>query len=188
MGDALNRVVNKTTPQPVFTFVDDFFGSGTKAESAESQRVVHDSVNGVLGPEETLVKKNVFAQSAEILGILVDYTNGTVRSKDRAIEKMFHLHDQHRHHGTSTNAILTMHILYTKPVCAHDARNDTFRYAHNSHDPSKPEDNGNPQRTVCVRSVARGYSSRFNADPVVRYPDWSVPSGHCRYAARLYHI
>ena len=91
VGDALNRVVNKTTPQPVFTFVDDFFGSGTKTEATASQQVVHDTVNGVLGPEGISVKKNVFAQSAEILGILVDYTTGTVRPKDRAIEKMFYL-------------------------------------------------------------------------------------------------
>ena len=37
------------------------------------------------------MKKNVFAQVAEILGILVDYTTGTVRPKDKAIEKMFYL-------------------------------------------------------------------------------------------------
>ena len=91
VGDALNRAVNKRAPQPVFTFVDDFFGSGTHTEATESQRVVHDTVNGVLGPEGISVKKNVFAQRAEILGILVDYTAGTIRPKDRAIEKMFYI-------------------------------------------------------------------------------------------------
>ena len=91
IGDAMNRTVNRTTPQPVFTFVDDFFGSGTLPETLASQQIVHDTINGVLGPDGVSVKKNVLAQKAEILGILVDYTTGTVRPKDRAIEKMFYL-------------------------------------------------------------------------------------------------
>ena len=91
VGDALNRAVNKIAPQPVFTFVDDFFGSGTRPEAVAAQQAVHETVNGVLGPTGISEKKNVFAQSAEILGIMVDYTSGTVRPKDRAIEKMFYL-------------------------------------------------------------------------------------------------
>jgi hypothetical protein len=91
IGDAMNRTVNRTTPQPVFIFVDDFFGSGTLPETLASQQKVHETINGVLGPDGDSVKKNVLAQKAEILGILVDYTTGTVRPKDRAIEKMFYL-------------------------------------------------------------------------------------------------
>ena len=91
VGDAMNRTVNRLTPQPVFTFVDDFFGSGTLPETTTSQEIVHTTINGVLGPDGVSVKKNVLAQKAEILGILVDYTTGTVRPKDRAIEKLFYL-------------------------------------------------------------------------------------------------
>jgi hypothetical protein len=91
VGDALNRAVNKIAPQPVFTFVDDFFGSGTRPEAVAAQQAVHETVNGVLGPAGISEKKNVFAQSTEILGIMVDYPSGIVRPKDRAIEKMFYL-------------------------------------------------------------------------------------------------
>ena len=91
IGDAMNRTVNYQAPKPVFTFVDDFFGSGTWPEAMQSQQIVHDTIRGVLGYEGLSVKKNVFSQTAEILGILVDYTTGTVRPKDKAIEKMFYL-------------------------------------------------------------------------------------------------
>jgi hypothetical protein len=91
VGDAMNRTVNARTPQPVYTFVDDFFGSGTRSETEIAQQITHDTIRGVLGHEGLSVKKNVFAQVAEILGILVDYTTGTVRPKDKAIEKMFYL-------------------------------------------------------------------------------------------------
>ena len=37
------------------------------------------------------MKKNVFAQTAEILGFLVDFPSGTVRPKNGAIEKLFFL-------------------------------------------------------------------------------------------------
>ena len=91
VGDAMNRIVNRTTPQRVFTYVDDFFGAGTKAEADEAQQKVHAVIRGVLGDEGLSVKKNVFAQTAEILGMLVNFTNGTIRPKDKAIEKMFYL-------------------------------------------------------------------------------------------------
>ena len=35
------------------------------------------------------MEKNVFAQTAEILGILVDCVDGTLRPKDKALDKMF---------------------------------------------------------------------------------------------------
>ena len=34
------------------------------------------------------MEKNVFAQTAEILGILVDCVDGTLRPKDKALDKM----------------------------------------------------------------------------------------------------
>lgn len=91
VGDAMNRTINTISPQPVFTFVDDFFGSGTKPQTEESQRIVHTTIRGVLGYEGLSEKKNVFSQNAEILGIMVNYVTGTVRPKDKAIEKMFYL-------------------------------------------------------------------------------------------------
>jgi len=91
VGDAMNRVVNRTTPHRVFTYVDDFFGAGTKVEAEEAQKRVHEVIRGVLGAEGLSVKKNVFSQTAEILGILVDFTKGTLRPKNKAIEKMFYL-------------------------------------------------------------------------------------------------
>jgi hypothetical protein len=91
IGDAMNRTVNARAPSTVSTFVDDFFGSGTRDEALECQQIVHDTIRGVLGNEGLSVKKNVFAQKAEILGFLVDCTAGTVRPKDHAIDKLFYV-------------------------------------------------------------------------------------------------
>ena len=46
-------------------------------------------MRGTLGFDGLSVKKNVFAQTAEILGFLVDFPAGTVQPKKGAIEKMF---------------------------------------------------------------------------------------------------
>jgi hypothetical protein len=76
VGDALNRNVQASCMRVVFTFVGDFFGTGTFQHAIEAQ----DGLS---------MKKDVFAQTAEILGFLVDYPTGTVRPKNGAIEKMF---------------------------------------------------------------------------------------------------
>ena len=54
----------------------------------QAAAVVHEIIRGVLGPTG-LSEKNVHAQVADILGILVDCTKGTLRPKDKAIEKLF---------------------------------------------------------------------------------------------------
>jgi hypothetical protein len=155
----MNRTLNQPTPQPVFTFVDDFFGSGTLPETMASQEIVHDTINGVLGPEGVSVKKNVLAQKAEILGILVDYTTGTVRPTDRrVIEKMFYLifsidiwAPQPLRYWQCLASIIH------KPLRTSHGRHDPVRdtnYTHDTQGPWQPEDKGNTQRTVCNRSMA----------------------------------
>ena len=52
---------------------------------------MHDTINNVLGPEGLSIKKNVHAQKAEILGILIDFTTASMRPKDTAIEKLFYV-------------------------------------------------------------------------------------------------
>ena len=91
VGDALNRTITATAPTKVSTFADDFFGAGTATDAAKSQSITHATINGVLGDDGISVKKNVYAQTAEILGILVDFPTATVRPKDKAIEKLFYV-------------------------------------------------------------------------------------------------
>lgn len=91
VGDALNRTINATAPAKVSTFVDDFFGAGSAEDTAQSQAITHATIRGVLGEDGISVKKNVYAQTAEILGILVDFPTATVRPKDKAIEKLFYV-------------------------------------------------------------------------------------------------
>ena len=55
----------------------------------QAAAVVHEIIRGVLGPTGLSEKKNLHAQVADILGILVDCTKGTLRPKDKAIEKLF---------------------------------------------------------------------------------------------------
>ena len=55
----------------------------------EAQTHVHNAIRGTLGYEGLSVKKNVFSQTAEILGYHVDFTAATVRPKTGAIEKLF---------------------------------------------------------------------------------------------------
>jgi hypothetical protein len=71
--------------------VDDFFGAGTYEDTKKSEQVVHTAITGTLGPEGLSVKKNVHSQRAEILGILVDFQAGTMRPKDKGIEKLFYV-------------------------------------------------------------------------------------------------
>ena len=87
IGNALNRKVNRAAPSCTFTYVDDFFGAGSYSDTSQIQQIVHDTINAVLGPEGLSVKKNVHAQTAEILGILIGFPTASVRPKDTAIEK-----------------------------------------------------------------------------------------------------
>jgi hypothetical protein len=82
LGDAMNRIINAVSLCIVFTFVDDYFGAGSEKDALASQEVTHSIIRGVVGYEGLSVKKNVFSQTAEILGILVNCTEGTVRPKD----------------------------------------------------------------------------------------------------------
>jgi hypothetical protein len=89
IGDALHRYVQALALCIIFTFVDDFFGAGTWEHAMAAQTHVHDAIRGTLGYEGLSVKKNVFSQTAEILGYHVDFTAETVRPKTGAIEKLF---------------------------------------------------------------------------------------------------
>ena len=89
IGDALNRHVQALCVCIIFTFVDDFFGAATWHDAMEAQTRVHQAIRGTLGFEGLSVKKNVFSQTAEILGFHVDFPNETVRPKTPAIEKLF---------------------------------------------------------------------------------------------------
>ena len=89
IGDALNRYVQALCMCVVFTFVDDFFSAGSLQHATEAQEHVHAAIRGTLGYDGLSLKKNVFAQTAEILGFLVDFPAGTVKPKMGAIEKMF---------------------------------------------------------------------------------------------------
>ena len=91
IGDAINRYVNALTLCYVFTYVDDFFGAGTIEHILHAEYIVHDAIKGVLGPDGLSEKKNVRAQRAEILGILIDFVAGTMRPKDKGIEKLFYV-------------------------------------------------------------------------------------------------
>ena len=86
----MNRTANLRTLIKTFTYVDDFLGGGKQDHVRQAAAVVHEIIRGVLGPTDLSKKKNVHAQQvADILGILVDCTKGTLRPKDKAIEKQF---------------------------------------------------------------------------------------------------
>ena len=68
IGDALNRKINRVAPSRTFTYVDDSFGAGTNNDTAQTQKIVHDTITYVLGPDGISVKKNIHSQSTEILG------------------------------------------------------------------------------------------------------------------------
>ena len=89
IGDAMNRVINAVARCIVFTFVDDYFGAGSKEDALASQEIAHETIRGVVGYEGLSVKKNVFSQAAEILGIWVNCVDETVRPKDKALDKLF---------------------------------------------------------------------------------------------------
>ena len=91
IGDALNRTINRAAPSRTFTYVDDFFGAGTYDDTAQTQKIVHDTITNVLGPDGISVKKNIHSQTAEILVILIDLPTATMRPKDNAIEKLFYV-------------------------------------------------------------------------------------------------
>jgi len=89
IGDGMNRVINAVSLCIVFSFVDDYMGAGTKEDALASQELTHNVIRGVVGYEGLSVKKNVFSQTAEILGIQVNCIEGTVRPKDKALDKLF---------------------------------------------------------------------------------------------------
>ena len=93
LGDnALNRYVQALCMCVIlFTFVDNFFGTGSLLQQAtEAQKYVNAAIRGTLGFDDLSVKKNVFAQTTtEILGFLVDFPTETVQPKKGAIEKIF---------------------------------------------------------------------------------------------------
>ena len=91
IGDALNRKINRVAPSRTFTYVDDFFGAGSYNDTSQTQQIVHDTINAILGPDGISVKKNVHVQRAEILGILINLRTATMRPKDNAIEKLFYV-------------------------------------------------------------------------------------------------
>ena len=91
IGDALNWKINRVAPSRTFTYVDDFFGARTYNDTAQTQKIVHDTITNVLGPDGISVKKNIHSLTAEILGILIDLPTATMRPKDNAIEKLFYV-------------------------------------------------------------------------------------------------
>jgi hypothetical protein len=89
--------MNRLAPSHTFTYVDDFFGAGTSADTISTAAIIHETVDKVLGPEGLSVKKNVDAQITDILGILINFLSATMRPKDKAIEKLFFVRAiQHR--------------------------------------------------------------------------------------------
>jgi hypothetical protein len=89
IGDAMNRVINIAKICRVFSFVDDYMGAGSKNDALATQELTHTVIRGVVGYEGLSVKKNVFSQRTEILGIQVNCIEGTLRSKDKALDKLF---------------------------------------------------------------------------------------------------
>ena len=85
VGDAMNRTANLRTLIKTFTYVDDFLGGGRQDHARQAAAIVREIIRGVLGPTGQSEKKNVFAQTADVLGILVDCTKGTIdkRQGDR---------------------------------------------------------------------------------------------------------
>ncbi len=87
IGDAMNRVINMAKKCRVFSFVDNYMGAGSKNDALASQELTHTVIRGVVvGYEGLSVKKNVFSQKTEILGIQVNCIEGTLRP---ALDKLF---------------------------------------------------------------------------------------------------
>ena len=82
LGDALNRNVQALCMCVIFTFVDVFFGAGSLQHATEAKEHVHAAIRETLGFDGLSVKNNMFAQTAKILGFLVDFPAGTVQPKD----------------------------------------------------------------------------------------------------------
>jgi hypothetical protein len=61
LGDAMNRIINAVCLCIVFTFVDDYFGAGSKKDALVAQEISHATIRGVVGYEGLSVKKNVFS-------------------------------------------------------------------------------------------------------------------------------
>lgn len=183
--DALNRAVNKIAPQPVFTFVDNVFGSGTEPEATES---VHETVNGVLG-QEGICEKECIRPMRRDTGHPI---TGTVRPKDRAIEKMFYLlfsidtrAPQPLRYWQCISSILNLYaptLLGMTPFVAL-----IIHMTHKAHR-TEPENDRYTQCTIRVGGVASSYSPRFVATIVVHHPRGDVLTRHHGYAAVLHNI
>ena len=53
IDDTLNRKINRVAPSCTFTYV----GAGTYKDTAQTQKIVHDTITNVLGPDGISVKK-----------------------------------------------------------------------------------------------------------------------------------
>ena len=87
--DAMNRLVNLAKLCRIFTFVVDYMGAGSEEDAQASQELTHTVIRGVVGYEGLSMKKNIFPQIIEILGIQVNCIEGTLRPKDKALDKLF---------------------------------------------------------------------------------------------------
>lgn len=88
-GEAITRRVIELAKCPVHTFVDDSFGAGIFAHAIEARDLIQSITRGVIGPTAISVEKSVLDTQAEILGFLVDLLKGTIRPKDKALDKIF---------------------------------------------------------------------------------------------------
>ncbi len=85
----MNHVINIARICRVFSFFDDYMGAGSKKDALTSQELTNTMIREGVGYEGQSVKKNVFSRKTEILGIQVNCIEGTLRSKDKALNKLF---------------------------------------------------------------------------------------------------
>ena len=90
-GEAITRRVLELARCPVHTFVDDSFGAGILAHALEARDLIQSTTRGVIGPSAISVEKSVLDTRAEILGFLIDLIKGTIRPKDKALDKIFYV-------------------------------------------------------------------------------------------------
>ena len=88
-GEAITRRVLELAQCPVHTFVDDSFGIGTLAHATEARLLIQTITRGVVGPNAISEEKSVLDFQAEILGFFIDLIKGTLRPKDKALDKIF---------------------------------------------------------------------------------------------------
>ena len=148
IGDALNRKINRVAPSRTFSYFDEFFGAGTYNDTAQTQKIVHDTITNVLGPDGISVKKNIHSQTADLpTGILIDLPTATMRPKDNAIEKLFYV----LFRVYATTSLLAMPGILDQPVLAGSPRDAPFRGTTNTHDPQRAQQ-FSPQ-SQCERAI-----------------------------------